>query len=381
MIKSKSILSLCIIIIFVFSIVTGCSSGKPAASATPSTGASTSDTHATSDDFDPSTGIDENGLWANIKAADHVEIKDYMGILIPRDIHTITEESVKTEVDSILAGVVSEKQIKDRAVVDGDTVNIDFIGSIDGVPFEGGNTNGEGADVTIGVTQYIDDFLEQIIGHTPGESFDVEVTFPEDYGVEELNGRDAVFAVTLNYIIETSIPELSDGFVAENLSEAYGWNTISEMETDIHDRLQSSSLSRYIQEYLIENATIKSLPDSMLKYQENSMIQYLKDEAGYYNMDIDEFLITYVGVRDTEELLELYLEDNKQNAELHLILQAIAEERNITVTDNDVAQYFKKYTGTEDYSLYKESLGMPYLKMNVLNQAVIDYIQSNSVLE
>lgn len=380
MIKPKTILIIFVVLTLIAGTVAGCSFGKPTDSATPSTSAPASDNNPLPDNFNYSDGIDENGFWENIKAADCVEINNYIGILIPGNIHTITDESVKAEVDYILADYATEKQVTDRAVVDGDTVNIDYIGRIDGVPFENGSTDGKGEDVTIGVTQYIDDFLEQIIGHTPGETFDVEVTFPEDYGVEELNGKDAVFAVTLNYIIETIMPELSDEFVAEKLSGSNGWNTVSEMETDIRNNLQDIALSNYIQNYLFENANVKSLPESLLKYQENALIQNFIIEASYYNMEINEFLMIYAGISSTEELLEFYREDNKRTAELYLILQAIAEKENITVADDDVAKFFIKYLGTEDYSQYKASLGMPYLKMIVLNQAVIDHLKNNAVL-
>lgn len=93
-------------------------------------------------------------------------------------------------------------QEEGQTVEDGDTVNIDFVGTVDGVEFEGGNTNGSGADLTIGSGRYIDDFEEQLIGHTVGETTEVVVTFPENYGKEELNGKEAVFTVTINGIYE-----------------------------------------------------------------------------------------------------------------------------------------------------------------------------------
>ena len=95
-------------------------------------------------------------------------------------------------------------EVTDRAVKDGDTLNIDYVGTVDGVAFEGGSTDGKGTQVTIGVTSYIDDFLEQLIGHRPGETFDIEVTFPDPYeNNPDLAGKDAVFTVTVNHIVET----------------------------------------------------------------------------------------------------------------------------------------------------------------------------------
>nr|WP_297874692.1 FKBP-type peptidyl-prolyl cis-trans isomerase [uncultured Blautia sp.] len=87
-------------------------------------------------------------------------------------------------------------------VADGDTVNIDYVGSIDGVEFEGGNTNGKGTDLTIGSGLYIDDFEEKLIGAHPGDQVDVYATFPEDYGKEDLNGKEALFQVTINGIYQ-----------------------------------------------------------------------------------------------------------------------------------------------------------------------------------
>lgn len=362
--KLKIILILILIFTLALALCAGCSGSK---------------------EFTYSSGIDNNGFWKGIKALDYVELCEYTGISIPEDVYSITDESIQTEVDNILYYYASEKQITDRSIADGDTVNIDYTGVIDGAEFEGGSTDGLGAEVTIGTTEYIDDFLEQLIGHTPGESFDIEVTFPENYGNEELDGKDAVFATTVNYIVERETPVLTDDFVAENLSSYYGWNTIAEMEDGIRNDLQGSVMSYdvpyYLQAYIAENTIITSLPESLLEYQENSLIRYYEDYADYYEMDFDEFLSSYVGISNTDELLEEYLDDNKETARLYLIFQAIAEDAGITVTDDDVAAYFAEYMGVEDYSEYKESYGMPYLKLTVLHQAVMDHIINSAIME
>jgi trigger factor len=371
--KTKTVLSLILITALAFTALIGCSADKKTAG--------TSEDPASAEGFSYSNGIDKNGFWEKISAADYVKLSEYKGISVPSDIHNITDEALQAEVDKVLADYSTEKQITDRAVADGETVNIDYTGSIDGVAFEGGSTNGSGTEVTIGVTSYIDDFLEQLIGHTPGESFDVNVTFPADYGKEELNGKDAVFAVKLNYIVEKETPELTDGFVAEKLSSNYGWNTVQEMKSAMKSNLQSSAIASYIHDYLIENMTIESLPDSLLDYQEASMIKYYQDNADAYSMKLDEFLTAYAGVSSTDELLKLSLEENTRSAQLYLIIQAIAEDAGISVSNDDVTEYFKKYMGAEDYSEYEKTYGMPYLKLNVLNQTVMDYLQDNAVLE
>lgn len=389
--KLKTILSLFLIIAFSITIFTGCSKGKNNSTAdsesdgvsptnSPS-GGSSSDDSQSSNDFNYSEGIDESGLWEGITAAEHVELAEYTGISIPKDIHTVSDESIQAEIDAILAEYATQENVTDRAVENGDTVNIDYVGSIDGVEFEGGSTNDTGEEVTIGITNYIDDFLEQLIGHTPGESFNIEVTFPEDYGNEELNNKDAVFAVKLNYIVESIIPELNDEFVTENLSTYYGWDTVEAMETEIKDRIQSTAVNNYIQEYLIQNIIVKSLPESLLEYQQAVMLQDFRDNADNYGMELEEFMSAFADAKSEEELYELYLEENTQSAELYLIMQAIGEDADISIADEDVAGFFKKYMGIEDYSSYKEYFGMPYLKLIVLNQEIADYLYDNAVMD
>lgn len=333
-------------------------------------------------DFSYSNGIDDNGFWENIKALDYVKLCSYNGISVPKEIHEITDEAVKEQVDSILSGNPDREEIKDRAVADNDTVNIDYVGSIDGVEFEGGSTQGRGTDVTIGVTQYIDDFLDQLVGHKPGETFDINVTFPNDYGNDELKGKDAVFKCTINYIVkETEVTEPTDEYVAKILAPKYSWKTVAEMQDGIRSDLQKTAVSEYVQQYLTDNTTVKSVPKSLLKYQQDSMLKYYQTYADQMNMKMDDFLTTYVGVSNTKELLKKSEEDNKQNAEYCLIVQAIAEDAGIKVTDEDVAAYFKDVVGTDDYSMYKESYGMGYLKLNTLQQNVLDYVVEKAVLE
>lgn len=378
--KSKAV-SLGIVILLTLAVSMGCAAKgeSPGESATP--GPEASPNGSAAPDFSFSEGLDDNGLWAGVKALDFVELCAYKGISVPGDVHAITDDSVQSEVDSILSDYATEEHITDRAIADGDTVNIDYVGTVDGVAFEGGDTQGQGTDVTIGVTQYIDDFLEQLVGHTPGESFDVNVTFPADYGVEDLNGKDAVFAVTVNYIVNTIPADLTDGFVAENLSESYGWNTVDEMKSGIKSDLQGSAVMDYVQDYVITNTTVQSVPEDMITYQEQSMLSYYQDYADYNEMELDEFLSSYMGVASADELFTQYKDDNTKNATFDLVFQAIAEDAGINVTDDDVAAYFSENMGSEDYSTYQETYGLPYLKMIVLQDAVTKYITDNAVME
>lgn len=343
-------------------------------------GESSNDTDTDDTGFSYSDGLDENGFWSDITALDYVELFDYDKLSIPADIHEISDEEVETERNYLLADYSTSEQITDRAVADGDTVNIDYVGSVDGVEFDGGNTNGAGTEVTIGVTSYIDDFLEQLIGHMPGDTFDVEVTFPEDYDETSLQGKDAVFKTTINHVVETTEAELTDSFVTENFNATYGWSTIDELNTGLHDDLQKNAISQYVQDELINLATVTNIPEILVTYQENSMIKYYQDYSEYYSMEFDEYLTTYLNVGSSEELLETNAETLKDAADYYLIIQAIAEDADLHVTDEDMTKYFSEQFGSEDYSGYEEEYGLPYLKQIVLTDLVLNYISDHAVL-
>ena len=329
--------------------------------------------------FDYSEDIAANGYWDGITAKDHVEITkaDYEGISIPADIHAVTDEAVQTEIDGILSSYPVTTEVTDRAIEEGDTVNIDYVGSVDGVEFEGGNTGGTGTSVTAGSSDYIDDFLTQIIGHSPGETFDVNVTFPEVYEQnEELNGKDAVFVTTINYIEESNPAELTDEFVKENLSEDRGYNTVEELRTGIREELKTNKILEYLQDYLFEHITVTDMPPRLVEHLEASMVNYYEENATYYGMELDEFLEAYVEVKDVEELKNSYYDQNYKQAALYLIAQAIAEDIGYETTEADLAEYFG-----EDYSMYEETYGLPYMNQITLYRNIIYKLSETAVLE
>lgn len=325
-------------------------------------------------EFTYSEGIKEDGYWKGIQAVDFVQLPQYESIEIPADIHTVSQEDLDTQVQSILTYYSTEDKITDRAIASGDKVNIDYVGTVDGTAFEGGDTEGNGTDVVIGETQYIDDFLDQLIGHKPGETFDVLVTFPEDYGVDNLNGKDAVFRTTINHISETIVPEATDAFVAEKLQETYGWTTVDEMKTGLEAELQKASVTLFIQDFIVTKSTLEETPQSMITYQERAMIQYYTEYAKGNGLELDQFLTDYMGLESKEALLETYQEDNKKTANYYLVLQAIAEKENLQVTEEDITTYFKEVMGLEDYSEMETYYGMPFIKMSVLQQKVMNLL-------
>ena len=332
--------------------------------------------------FSYDTYLDENGHWKDVTALDYVTLPDdYASIAIPSDEVVPTDDDVQGQIDYLASSFATTEQVTDRAVEDGDTVNIDYVGTIDGVEFEGGNTNGAGTDVTIGVTNYIDDFLDQLVGHTPGETFDVEVTFPEDYGVDELNGKDAVFSTTINYIEEQVTPEIDDAWVEENLSSSYGWTTVDEMRENIFDSLQANNVANYVQAYVTEGSEVTEVPEVIIESQRQLTLSQYQGYADTYGMTLKDMLAMVSGAESVEEFLELGAEGFEQTARSYLVYQAIAEDAGIDPTEDDVLAYFQSIMNVEDLTDLESAYGMPYLKLCTLVQQVEDMLTDGATIE
>ena len=401
--KHKAFISLFLALAITFSMLAGCSGKEglsdllnPEETLSSPEEPGTSEPNGSNDPngsdglsgYSPETymdAFDDKGFFKGVRALDYIEMFKYSGIQIPSDVHLITDEDVQAQIDTIISNFPVTNQITDREVEDGDLVNIDYVGSVGGVEFEGGNTFGSGTDVTAGSMDYVDDFLVQIIGHMPGETIDVKVTFPDDYGSpeygnEDLNGQDALFVTTINYIAEMQDAELTDSFVVENLSEYYGWTTVDEMKQGLHSDMQSYNIQQYIREYFVNEVTVNTIPDQIIDYQINSMLNYFQGYADYYGIGIDE-LLSGEGFDSVDDLINQQYESIMQSAVFLLVLLAVAEDAGMTVSDNDVDDYFLKNDMTSDYARIVEEYGMPFVRHNVLYQMVIDFVTDNAVFQ
>ena len=315
------------------------------------------------DEYDYSGGITADGYFEGITALDYVTLPDYRNMEIPADISTVSDADLDSKINSMMGDFATSEQVTDRAVEDGDTVNIDYVGSIDGVEFAGGNTGGNGTTVIIGVTNYIDDFLEQLIGHMPGETFDVNVTFPEDYGQEDLNGKDAVFVTTINYIQDQVYPELTDDFVVSNWKENNGWNNVAEAKEAIKNDLRNTAVSNYLWQEIQNQAEVKEVPEALTNYHREYMVEYYAALASQYDMTLDDFLSQQLGLDSVADLVAQNQSLIENNAKYSLIAQALSEDMNVKPTTEDLAKYLRKSMGLEDYSDLEEFYGLPYLLM------------------
>jgi len=324
------------------------------------------------------TGLDENGFLIGIRAMDYVEMFNHNALSIPANIHQVSNADIQTALNDTVAGFITAEQITDREVEHGDTINIDFDGSIHGVEFEGGSTFEMGTYVTIGETQFIDDFLDQLIGHVPGTVVDVEVTFPQDYFEPSLAGQDALFVTVINYIAgDDIIPELTDEFVAEHFSP-HGWYTESELIRGIRSILQDNAISDFLHEYLVTQVTVY-LPERLLVHYENDFIQQHTQQAEQFGMELDELVGLY-GFDNLNDFLEASRGDISNTATFSLVLQAVAEDADISLNEQELLDFLENmHPGGSDMLI--EMYGMPWLKQFARNQITFDHILENIVLE
>jgi len=329
-------------------------------------------------EFSFSEGLDENGFWLNINALDHVQMFNYQALSIPPEVHNVAEHEVQDIVDSILNDHAISEQIVDRPVQYGDTINIDFVGSIDGEEFDGGNTFGMGTYVTIGETEFIGDFLEQLIGYLPGTVVNVEVAFPDDYWEPSLAGMEALFITPINYIAgEEVLPELTDEFVAINFI-FMNLSTVDELINEINVLLRDSAIQQYVFEYLSTQVAVTAIPEKLIRHYEQVLFQEYVSQAMQFGMEIDDLLVMF-GFESREDLLEANREQIESDAKFSLILQAVAEDAGIVATMEDVIDFFIANFGSDDYSEAAEMYGMPWIKQFIRNQMVMEYIHERVV--
>lgn len=313
----------------------------------------------TASNSDLNTGLMADGRIDGVDVLSLVTLADYENISVPMDEVAATEEEVENTINSTLASHKALSEDTSLEIADGDTVNIDYVGTVDGAPFEGGNSGGAGSNLTIGSGAFIDNFEEQLIGHKPGEEITVNVTFPENYD-EELGGKEASFAVTIHGIMVT--PELTDEFVANNLADE-GVSTAAEYRAKVENDYYEEHLGEYLTNYVIENSTVNSYPKAYLKAVK-SITKY-EDE---YMMDYYNQLYTSFGAEGYKNVWDMRSDEVNNELTYEKELTKRAEE---TVKTAIVYQAIFEKAGL---SIDAESYGAAYLAQDAMVQAVEDYL-------
>lgn len=306
-----------------------------------------------------------------------VTLGEYVGIKVNKIEHNVTDEDVEKEITATQTRNARLIPVEEEAAESGNIVTIDFVGSVDGVEFEGGK--GENYDLELGSNTFIPGFEDQLIGKKSGEDVDVNVSFPEEYHAPDLAGKPALFKVKIKEIKARELPELNDDFASE-VSE---FETMEEYRKSIRERLEKTAEEKVKTE--TENAVIEKtveacqveVPEAMINEQADRMLQDFAQRLQYQGMDFNTYM-QYTG-----GTVESFKESMKPQAEKQLkttlVLEAIAKAENIEITDEEVgdkiAEMAKQYNMEADKlrELMQES-DIAGLKNELAMNKVIDML-------
>lgn len=328
--------------------------------------------------FTYSQGLTAEGRWEGVRALDYVTLpEDFAAIPLKKADIEPTEEDIQSLWDNLLESNRIQQPVTGRAAEEGDIANIDYSGTVDGVVFTGGTA--EGYDLTLGSGTFIPGFEDQIVGHNIGDSFDVTVTFPDDYGdsTDEagntitLSGKEAVFRVTLNSLAVSVLPEATDAWVEENFGASNDLHTVAELDQYFHDNLYTSNLTNAVVDYLTENSQVSSIPDVVRNYQVCSQLSYYNSYASMFGYEtLDEFLSGFMGYDNADALLADTEQDVLNSCNQLLIFQAVAENLDLAPTDAEL----------EAYASYTESMGEGYVHLLALQDRVLSTLRDGAAI-
>ena len=288
---------------------------------------------------------EDEGATLKVKVAvkPEVELGEYTGLTVNKDVKTVDEADVDAEI----------KRMQDRngrlltregAAENGDTVDIDFEGFVDGVAFEGGKA--EHYSLVLGSGSFIPGFEEQVVGHKAGEEFDVNVKFPEEYQAEELAGKDATFKIKLHEVQYKELPELDDDF-AKDVSE---YDTLDELKADIKKKLEDNAekaadaeVENKIYDTILANMKAE-IPQVMFEHKIDDMVRDFEIRLSQQGLDLDMYL-SFVGM-DKAAFRKTFEEQAQKTVKLRLALEKIAQLENLTVSDDEVLEELKKMSET-----------------------------------
>ena len=330
-------------------------------------------TEAGTEDYGPEAYL------SGINVADYVTLGEYTGVEVSVDAPVVTDEYLDSYIDYVLQSNMVTTEITDRPVEEGDIVNIDYEGKIDGVAFDGGTA--QGYDLTIGSGTFIDGFEDGLIGAETGETVDVNVTFPENYQGEEVAGKDAVFTVTVNSISVETLPELTDEFV-QGLD--VGVNTVEEYRQYAYDLLMEEEQATHdsnaeiaVLEAVMAGSQIQDPPEDMTNRYYNRIIDNMTYYASLYGYDLETFL----SMQGTSE--DAIRESAAQAGQEIIVMQAIADAEGLSVTDEELDAEIETNAGSlgyDDVEEYRASLDVEGYREYMMSEKVLNFLLENAVV-
>lgn len=322
-------------------------------------------------------------LKAVVTVKPDVKLGDYKGLTVAKQGHRVTSKEVDAEIEKKREQQAELVLKESKPAENGDTVTIDFEGKVDGKAFDGGKA--ENYDLELGSNSFIPGFEEQLVGHNTDDKVDVKVTFPDDYNAEDLQGKEAVFAVTIHEIKTKELPELDNEF-AKDVDEEV--DSLDELKAKTHDELKKQKDDAAAQakedeaiQKAVDNAEVKEVPQAMIDEDvQRQLDQYL---ANMQQQGIDPK--TYYKITGTsEDDLKKQLADGAENrVKTNLVLEAIVEAEKIVPTDDEVASEIKDLAsqyGMEESAVQK-ALSEDMLKHDIAVKKAVAVITDSAVEE
>lgn len=310
-----------------------------------------------------------------------VKIGDCKGIKVTKTVNPVTDEMIDHEIGHMRERNSRSVNVDDRAAQNGDDVVIDFEGFRDGAPFEGGKA--EKYTLKLGSNQFIPGFEEQIVGHSVGDEFDINVSFPEDYHAKELAGAPVVFKIKLHEIRLTEIPELDDDFVKDTTD----FETVDQLKEDVKKHLEEHAEEHAEQEVegAIFDAVIEKLegeiPEVMYENKVNEMIEDLAHRLSHQGLDLNTYL-QFTGMTE-ESLRETYRTQAEKQVKLRLALEQYVADNGVAATDDEIEEEYKKIG--EQYNMpaddVKKYIRKEDLGLDVAVSKAVDEIKAAAVIE
>lgn len=318
-------------------------------------------------------------IIAEVPLKPEVTLGDYKNIEVTKQDRTVTDEDVADELESRRQRAV-ELALKDDAAEEGDTVVIDFEGYKDGEKFDGGSA--ENHSLELGSGQFIPGFEDQLIGAKSGDEKDVEVTFPEEYGAEELAGQDVVFKVVVHEVKEKRVPELDDEFAKDVDDEV---ETLDELKDKIRQQLEKSKDRAATEatddeaiQKAVENAEVPEIPEAMIDEEVDRQFNLFINNLQQQGISKDQYM-SMIGTSE-QELRDQFRNEAGFNVKTNLVLEAIAKAENIDVTTEDIDAEIKDLA--EQYGMEEDRvrgiLSEDLLKHDISLKKSIDLITTTA---
>ena len=309
-----------------------------------------------------------------------VEISDYEGIQVTPKSTEVTEELVNEEIDKQRDKNSRLVTVEDRPAQDGDITVIDFEGFVDGEPFEGGKA--ENFNLTLGSGQFIPGFEEQIVGKNTGDEFTIKVTFPEEYQVDELAGKESEFKIKLHEIKAKELPELDNDFVMDVSDK----ETVEEYKAQVADELAEKLQKESDAD--VENQLIAKLcellkgeiPEAMYDNKVNDMMREFDMRLRSQGLDMNTYL-QYMGM-DAEAVKNSYKPEAEKRVKLRLALEKIAQQQGFTdVSDEDLEAEYTRLADTYKMDIDKVKAAIPAdeLKKDIAVEKAMDFVKESAI--